>query len=160
MHDSFNDRSGSSGCNFEKIRPIIKNQAVNLQTNKIRMPQRIFTFIVVFLLIFPRVMSAQQNPVTVQLINTEPSGNYVSERLRGFKISTIGLPARPTGIHFFSNRLLKPVSAFSYADQPGFFCKKELQLEALISLPLRFRLGSLDYVNWLEQKPNALKPLF
>lgn len=42
-----------------------------------------------------------------------------------------------------------------YCTQLGFFCKKELKLESVTRIPFRFRLGSLQYNDWLEGKKNA-----
>lgn len=37
----------------------------------------------------------------------------------------------------------------------SFFCAKEVQIQKLTSLPLFIRLGSKDYVDFLEKKPNS-----
>ncbi len=42
-----------------------------------------------------------------------------------------------------------------YCSQLGFFCKKEWKFESVTKIPLRFRLGSLQYNDWLEGKKNA-----
>ncbi|MGH2553638.1 MAG: hypothetical protein ACRDEB_07970 [Chitinophagaceae bacterium] len=50
-----------------------------------------------------------------------------------------------------------PTSA-TYVEDLSWICRKELQIQKAIHLPLHLRLGSLNYVDWMEQKPNAIKP--
>ena len=44
------------------------------------------------------------------------------------------------------------VSPDFYLHTFGFFCKNEFRLQKATGIPLRFRLGSIDYCNKLEQK--------
>lgn len=39
--------------------------------------------------------------------------------------------------------------------QMAFPCRVEWKMENRLRIPLRIRVGSLSYCNWLEQKPNA-----
>jgi hypothetical protein len=73
-----------------------------------------------------------------------------------------GLPKKPGQTKFNQQAHIKahPVSCFAvsadfYTQNFGFICKKELQLEKVTKIPFRFRLGSLQYTDYLEGKPNA-----
>jgi hypothetical protein len=56
---------------------------------------------------------------------------------------------------FMADRVIVPLKADWYSSQLSFFCRNELILEKATAIPFRFRLGSLEYVDYLEQKPNS-----
>ena len=76
----------------------------------------------------------------------------------------IMLPEKQTEIVHLSHHFSEPSSTVSaqasynqvhpstYYEQLGFFCRKEIQLQKVTTVPVKFRLGSYDYVNWLEGK--------
>lgn len=41
-----------------------------------------------------------------------------------------------------------------YTKTIGYFCKKEIQIEKAVKLPVRFRLGSVAYTDKMENKNN------
>ncbi|MEO7924815.1 MAG: hypothetical protein ABIR30_14120 [Chitinophagaceae bacterium] len=127
-------------------------------------PQRPGIFIVVLILLL-QAESFGQGKIAVKKLFERPQISL--EKLPG-TVSFRSKPSlsnycflleaqRPADRKYIS---LRPISPSVYIDQLGFVCKKEYQLEKISSVPFRFRLGSLDYVNWLEQKPNAVKPGF
>jgi hypothetical protein len=133
------------------------------------MAQRVFCFVVVLILFFNVENFSQGNPILIKLpLNYSPLNIFDFEKQPQIdyqpKDSTIISPkmkcdsgriAIGKSLFVLSAPALSP--SF-YSNHLGFFCKKELQLQKFTSVPFRFRLGSLDYVNYLEQKPNATKP--
>jgi hypothetical protein len=147
--------------------PIIKNQAVNLKTNSVKVAQRAFQILVVLLLIFPlRIFSQQQLPPGGK--NTSHTPRISNELRRKFLNDLIGFQSESKAIarrNFLEggNRdLLEsyPIFINSLPTSSAFFCKKELQFENATSIPLRLRLGSLEYVNRLEGKEKWINPDF
>jgi hypothetical protein len=114
---------------FKKIVPFRKNQAVNLQTKHKRMPERYRMIVVVLMMLAGSKIFAQQkltvNEETKPLLMVHPT-------------SIVKIPL-VLEKNFYTRHL-------------GVFCKQELIIQKKLSMPVFFRLGSLEYVNRLEGK--------
>ncbi|MDP4262735.1 MAG: hypothetical protein Q8941_09410 [Bacteroidota bacterium] len=133
------------------------------------MAQRVFCFVVVLIFFFNGEIFSQGKPVLLKPpINNNTQINFDFEKSLQLKYKPKGSVIFQSTIKYDSVKMVahQPLFALSgpvlapsyYSCNLGFFCKKELQLEKITSVPVRLRLGSLAYVNYLEQKPGALKP--
>jgi hypothetical protein len=59
------------------------------------------------------------------------------------------------GMDFQQPELSSTLPGNYYCTQLGYFCKKEMKVESLTKIPFRFRLGSLQYNDWMEGKKNT-----
>jgi hypothetical protein len=48
------------------------------------------------------------------------------------------------------------ISDYFYVEHLPFVCKAEWQMQKTVKLPLVFRLGDVNFVNFLEDKPNSV----
>ena len=149
---------------FEKIGPNIKNQAVNLHTIKVKVAQRINIILVVLLMLSTNIFSQQKlfasnsNSIFKLAGKIHPTLN-VRSVFYSYDLKNNFLKQQETKLLLITPINLKGISfkppgidKSFYCDNLAFFCKKEIQIEKITSVPLRVRLGSLDYVNWLEGK--------
>jgi hypothetical protein len=73
-----------------------------------------------------------------------------SEKSDSLNLKQIGTAVKPEP---------KPVlGKYDYYNHLGAACKAEFKLEKATKIPFRFRLGSLQQTDYMEQKPNAQKP--
>jgi hypothetical protein len=122
--------------------------------------QRNYKFIVAFLLLLPALRSSAQQPAKNSLLMpvlkqvvVGPASIYPAPK--NFSAITLHItpvqPVRPLTASF-SETPVTSIAGDFYTQHFGFFCKRELQFEKSTKIPLRFRLGSLEYVNRLEHK--------
>jgi hypothetical protein len=132
------------------------------------MPQRIFLTVVVFSFLFCGKIFAQQKNVEKLSIKKEKSFAFPQK----ISWNNLVFPPAKAGIVLFNKlnnpysisfpipfslrKIYSPVNEDYYCNNLGFLCRKELQIEKITSLPLRFRLGSFEYNDYMERKPNAI----
>lgn len=132
---------------------------------------RIFSIITVFLLT-SRLVSAQkifQQPRTItQVVGKQNYENKVWAYQNSPQyVKNVIFTNNVIKVYFPSRKVLpEPIclspcwspctQEISYSSQLSFFCRQEYKFEKSTKIPLRFRLGSLNYTNYLEKKPNVL----
>jgi hypothetical protein len=122
----------------------IQNNLISVQTSL----KGVCTFLGLFLLCYP-VMQAQ----TSQAIELKEANTSVSILNSNYE-DVWDLYFKPT---IYQNKNFSPrPSAFSVSyhidHMTGMFCKMEYKIETKSIISPRFRLGSLNYTNWMEGK--------
>jgi len=94
-------------------------------------------------------------PVMAFLAVSAAKGQTLPARSGGkniFKPSCVAAPVN-AGKDISPSMLVSP--SF-YATRLPFFCRQELRIEHATGIPVKFRLGSVQYVDYLERKKGAV----
>jgi len=115
------------------------------------MVQRVAGFLVVFLLMFFGSSSGQRHPAPGITINGLKKLHF-QQSAKPFQ-SQFGRPVflryeECTPAPVFT--LLNMPTSHTYVNNLGFFCRYELKMDKILAVPVRFRLGSKEYVDRLE----------
>jgi hypothetical protein len=95
----------------------------------------------------------QRNPIQTGTVKNKSSGLVFSTiSSNGTAFSAAGSMPRFNIRESKQSPAVASLKKDLYIKEFGFFCKKEMQIEKSIKIPLRFRLGSLEQCNILEQK--------
>ena len=115
------------------------------------MVQRVCGFLVVFLLMFFESMNGQQHHAPGISVPGLKRVHF-QESVQPFqsRFSNKGLTSLPKIVTTPTINLLNLPAASYYVQNLGFFCKQELRLDKVTGVPIRFRLGSKEYVDRLE----------
>ena len=118
--------------------------------------QRRISFIVVLIFIITWKTAAQETVLRKNEISPNRNtyngfmpGGLVASATINYQVSSAFKQKPLLPIAFVSRNVLP---ADFYLQHVGYFCKKEWELEKSVHIPLRFRLGSLEYCNYLEGK--------
>ena len=99
-----------------------------------------------FLLIFSTVFVINSLKAQTLFIKHSITRSFIQASLPG----SVAIPYHK--LSFYS------IPGDFYSKNSGFFCRQEWKFRTKTGLPLKLRLGSVAYCDWMEGKINTYKP--